>query len=174
MIAKVEPLTTARALRGPFDYRLPEPFDGVGVGSLLVVPFGRRRVLGVVVDISGRSSLPPDRLAAPLEALEMGVPVELVRLALWMAGEYCSTPARALSLVLPPRGRPRTELWARRTEASLEGERLTDNQRALLRLPLGTVAREIAFDLRHGKIAQPQNHGSRTDRRQQLARIFCE
>ena len=60
------------------------------------------------------------------------VPVELVELALWMADEYCSTPARALSLVLPPKGKPRTELWAARTDAALDGERLTDNQRALL------------------------------------------
>ena len=49
-----------------------------------------------------------------------------------MADEYCSTPARALSLVLPPRGRPRTELWASRTGAALDGERLTERQRALL------------------------------------------
>ena len=60
------------------------------------------------------------------------MPAELVELALWMADEYCSTPARALSLVLPPPGRPRTELWAERTAAPLEGERLTDQQRALL------------------------------------------
>ena len=40
-------MTTARALRGPFDYRLPEELrGGVGVGSMLVVPFGRREVLG--------------------------------------------------------------------------------------------------------------------------------
>jgi primosomal protein N' (replication factor Y) len=38
--------------------------------------------------------------------------------------------------VLPPPGRPRTELWATRTDASLDGERLTEPQRALLaRLP---------------------------------------
>ena len=30
-IAKVEPLTTARALRGPFDYVLPERLGDVGV-----------------------------------------------------------------------------------------------------------------------------------------------
>ncbi len=37
-------MTTTRALRGPFDYRLPEPMveAGVGVGSLLMVPFGGR------------------------------------------------------------------------------------------------------------------------------------
>ena len=54
-----------------------------------------------------------------------------------MATEYCSTPARSLQLVLPPRGKPRTEPWAFRTGAPLDGERLNDNQRALLdALPL--------------------------------------
>jgi len=80
-IAKVEPLTSARALRGPFDYRLPEALQRVGVGSLLVVPFGRRRVLGVVVELAERSEIDPARLAAPLEALEQGVPADLVRLS---------------------------------------------------------------------------------------------
>jgi primosomal protein N' (replication factor Y) (superfamily II helicase) len=101
-IAKVEPLTTARALRGPFDYRLPERLRGVGVGSVLLVPFGRRRVLGVVVGVAERSVLPPERLAEPIEALEAGVAPELIGLGLWVAREYCSTPARGLDLVLPP------------------------------------------------------------------------
>ena len=101
-IAKVEPLTTARTLRGPFDYRLPAALAGVEVGSLLVVPFGRRRVLGVVVELAAESAIAPERLAAPVHALEQGVPPELVGLAHWIADEYCSTPARALNLVLPP------------------------------------------------------------------------
>ena len=76
--------------------------------------------------------MPAERLVTPREVRADSVPEELVALALWMADEYCSTPARALSLVLPPRGRPRTELWAERTAAPLDGERLTANQRALL------------------------------------------
>jgi primosomal protein N' (replication factor Y) (superfamily II helicase) len=101
-IAKVEPLTTARALRGPFDYRLPAEMDDVGVGSVLRVPFGRQRLLGVVVELAEKSEVPPEKLAEPLEALEAGVPAELVRLGLWVAREYCSTPSRGLQLVLPP------------------------------------------------------------------------
>src|SRR5208283_3153246 len=102
-IAQVEPMTTARALRGPFDYLLPEQLrPGVEVGSMLVVPFGRRRVLGVVVGLAERSEVAEERLLAPLRALELGVPAELVELARWIAGEYCSTLARALTLVLPP------------------------------------------------------------------------
>ncbi|HXA55355.1 MAG TPA: primosomal protein N' [Solirubrobacteraceae bacterium] len=102
-IAKVEPLTTARALRGPFDYRLPPDLEGgaVGVGSMLVVPFGRREVLGVVTGLCERSEVAEEKLLAPLRALELGVPVDLVALAEWLAAEYCSTLARALRLVLP-------------------------------------------------------------------------
>ncbi|HEX4483161.1 MAG TPA: primosomal protein N' [Solirubrobacteraceae bacterium] len=103
-IAQVEPMTTARALRGPFDYRLPEELrDGaVGVGSMLVVPFGRRQVLGVVVGMADSSEVAAEKLLAPLRALELGVPAEMVGLADWIANEYCSTLARALGLVLPP------------------------------------------------------------------------
>jgi primosomal protein N' (replication factor Y) (superfamily II helicase) len=102
----VQPLTTARALRGPFDYRLPEELrDGVDVGSMLVVPFARRQVLGVVLGLAQESEVAEEKLLAPLRALDEGppaLPVELVALAEWIAAEYCSTIARALGLVLPP------------------------------------------------------------------------
>jgi primosomal protein N' (replication factor Y) len=143
VIAKVEPLTTARGLRGPFDYRLPDAMADLEVGSVVRVPFGRRRTLGVVVDLAETSELPPERLAEPLEALEAGVPAELVRLGLWVAGEYCSTPSRGLQLVLPPgtgasgqRVRSRTELRAEITAAGEEAlagaGRLGAKQRAAL------------------------------------------
>jgi primosomal protein N' (replication factor Y) (superfamily II helicase) len=97
-------MTTARAVRGPFDYMLPEDLRGgvVDVGSMLVVPFGRRHVLGVVVGLADRSEVAEERLLPPLRALELGVPADLVELAEWVAAEYCSTTARALGLVLPP------------------------------------------------------------------------
>src|SRR5437764_7075094 len=103
-IAQVEPMTTARALRGPFDYVLPEELRGgaVDVGSMLVVPFGRREVLGVVVGLAESSEVAAEKLLAPLRALELGMPAEMVALAGWIADEYCSTRARALALVLPP------------------------------------------------------------------------
>ena len=151
MIAKVEPLTQARALRGPFDYKVPDRMEA-GVGSVLLVPFGRRRVLGVVVDTAERSDVPAEKLVEPIEALEGGVPPELVRLGLWTAEEYVSTPARGLSLVLPPgtgtgarqRTRSRHALRATLTPkgaAALEGAgRLGAKQReALERLAEGPL-----------------------------------
>jgi primosomal protein N' (replication factor Y) (superfamily II helicase) len=105
-IAKVEPITRARALRGPFDYLLPEALRGdVEIGSTLVVPFGRRQVLGVVVGLADSSDVAEEKLLVPLRALDEGpptLPADLVALAEWIAAEYCSTIARALGLVLPP------------------------------------------------------------------------
>jgi primosomal protein N' (replication factor Y) len=105
-IAQVEPMTTARALRGPFDYRLPQELRGeVRVGSMLVVPFGRREILGVVTALADHSEISEEKLLAPLRALDEGpptLPVDLVALAEWLAEQYCSTLARALQLVLPP------------------------------------------------------------------------
>ncbi|MFL5899265.1 MAG: primosomal protein N' [Solirubrobacterales bacterium] len=144
-ILRVEPLTTARALRGPFDYRRPEAMGDLEVGSVVRVPFGPRRILGVVVEVAETSELPPERLAEPIEALEAGATPELVRLGLWVAREYCSTPSRGLQLVLPPGTgtggdgrtvRPKRELRAALLpagEAALEGgERLGSKQRAAL------------------------------------------
>ncbi|HEX5899709.1 MAG TPA: primosomal protein N' [Solirubrobacteraceae bacterium] len=126
-VVQVEPLTTARALRGPFDYLRPE---GVDVGSVLVVPFGHRDVVGVVTGLADVSEHDP---VAPRRVLDARLPAELVDLALWMAAEYCSTPARALSLLLPPKGtRAKTALWAERLEAPDAVARLSDRQRALL------------------------------------------
>src|SRR5262249_36809494 len=68
----------------------------------------------------------------PLRVLDDTVTPELVELALWLAAEYCSTPARALQLVLPPAGaRERTILHAHATGHD-DGKRLTDAQRTLL------------------------------------------
>ena len=101
-IARVQPLTRTRAIRGQFDYRLRPDQPEVVVGSVLRVPFGRQRTLGVVVELARESELDPDRLAEPDAVLPAGVPPDLVELARWMADEYCSTLARALGLLLAP------------------------------------------------------------------------
>ena len=175
MIAKVEPLTPARALRGPFDYRNPGDLAPVDVGSMLVVPFGRRRVLGVVVGLADRSELPDARLLEPLAALGRHLPEELLELGLWVAEEYCSTPARGLSLVLPPgtgmaaspRVGARHGLVATLTaagSAALDGDgRLGDRQRAALAalrsgpLRAGSAVRRAGCD--HGTLRALERRG---------------
>ena len=175
MIAKVEPLTPARSLRGPFDYLLAGALEDVGVGSMLVVPFGRRRLLGVVVDVSSESELPPERLAEPIAALEADVPQSLVALGLWVAREYVSTPARGLALVLPPGTgtgagrplRPKRSLRAAITPAGVaalgEGARMGARQRGALEelanAPLGAAALARRTSCTHSTLRSLERRG---------------
>jgi primosomal protein N' (replication factor Y) len=140
MIARVEPLTSTRAVRGPFDYRLRADQAHVEVGSLLRVPFGGRKMFGVVVALVEHSELDPERLAEPDTVLPVGTAPDLLALARWMAHEYCSTFSRALSLVLAPGAttgaRPKRSLVAELTEAGSQalgdGIALNERQRMLL------------------------------------------
>ena len=168
MIARVQPLTRTRAVRGPFDYRLTDDQSaGVVVGSLLRIPFGAQRALGVVVELAERSELEPERLAVPEEVLGVGVGADLVALAHWMAREYCSTPARALSLMLAPGAAGGT--GARRVlvaELTPDGHaalgddaiRLTDGQRALL-TTLRDGGPAVAATLGTGALRRLQTRG---------------
>jgi primosomal protein N' (replication factor Y) len=160
-IARIEPLLTARAVRGPFDYRLPESMPDTKVGSLLVVPFGRQRVLGVVVGLADSSDVPEEKLVEPIESLEVAVPEDLVEVGLWLGEEYCSTPSRGLGLTLPPgvgggktirKPSAQTDLVVEITpagRAALDGaERLGSRQKAILRAVAGgeRTARELSTE----------------------------
>ena len=165
MIAKVEPLTPARSLRGPFDYRLAGGLADVGVGSMLVVPFGPRRLLGVVVELAEESELPDERLSEPLAALEADLPEPLVRLGLWVAHEYVSTPARGLALVLPPgtgTGSARPLRPKRSLRAALTAEGQTVLAAAEPVLPRGWDRASAARWLRwaQGRSARPRCPGA--------------
>jgi primosomal protein N' (replication factor Y) len=185
MIAKVIPLTTTRAIRGAFDYRLPEAANGVGAGSLVRIPFARRTMLGVVAELAERSELPDERLASVERALPARLTAELVELGLWMAREYCSTPARALQLLLPAGAeRGLTEqalLFAAATDAGrralADGTRVNDSQRAALAALVEhgeTPARELGTQLlrrleRRGLVSIRTGVASRRPRRHAVA-----
>jgi primosomal protein N' (replication factor Y) len=165
VIARVEPLTRTRAVRGPFDYRVG-PEQEVQVGSVLRVPFARRMLLGVVTELAEVSDLPAERLAEPEAVVGPGVPADLVALALWMADEYCSTPSRALALVLAPGiqtgARTKTVLVAEVTPAgaaALGGAAsLNDGQRAAL-AALGDRGQTIASELGTPRLRRLESRG---------------
>jgi primosomal protein N' (replication factor Y) len=147
-IARVEPLTTARALRGPFDYLIPERLGEVGIGTVLEVPFGRRRITAIVVELAETSELPLDRLVEPVRVLG-STTEDLVGVGGWIAREYCSTPARGLGLALPPG----TGTGGRRTKARVETlNRVTSEGRSALEdgSRLGTRQRQVLRSLLEG------------------------
>ena len=154
---------------------------------MLVVPFGRREVLGVVVGLAERSEVSEEKLLAPLRAFELGVPIDLVALAEWIAAEYCSTIARALSPGAAARcQRSRRRASACRGVASTprpqhlpvgslppEPPALTEDQRAVL-VELRGLLRDALRNGRYaGAAAAARSHRLGQDRGLPARRRLC-
>jgi len=97
MIARV---TLEIALRKEFDYAIPPELVGqVDVGSRVQVPFGPRKVMGVVTAIAEESA--HARLKPILKVLgaQTLVTPKVLKLARWIGEYYCCAPeiARAIS-----------------------------------------------------------------------------
>src|SRR6476660_1465848 len=129
--ASVYPLVTARAVAREFTYEVE---DGVGVGAIVRVPFGRSRARGIVTAIVEAAPVGVD--ARPIEAVIGQIPPALVELALWLADYYGSTPARALALVAPEMPKRRKEQAPPAERQALSGEQppaaLSDAQAAAI------------------------------------------
>ncbi|MGH3001242.1 MAG: replication restart helicase PriA [Gaiellaceae bacterium] len=117
MYASVYPLVTARAVAREFTYEVD---DGVEVGAIVRIPFGRARARGIVVSL--HEEAPPGLDVRPVEAVLGEVPPALVELALWIADYYGSTPARALALVAPDAPKRRKEQPPPAERQALGGE----------------------------------------------------
>jgi primosomal protein N' (replication factor Y) len=86
-----------------FTYHVPDKLERIlKIGSLVVVPFGPRRLYGIVVAFSKESPVSETR---PIESLADPDPVVTptqIALARWMSHEYLTSLWRCLALMLPP------------------------------------------------------------------------
>lgn len=124
-----------------YDYLVPPGLRGrVAVGSVAVVPFGRRKTRAVVTAL-GASGYAQDELKAILALEPDSVPDELLELARLVADRYLASFESCLRLVVPPRkagkiaaesGRGRD--WVTRTGLSPEDAGLTPKQAKALAL----------------------------------------
>jgi primosomal protein N' (replication factor Y) len=112
MIARV---SLEIALRKEFDYLIPAELTGqVDVGSRVQVPFGARKILGVVTAVaeeSGRANLKPILKIIGAQTL---VTPKVLKLARWIGEYYCCAPEIALKSVLPEAVRKEDAGWRER------------------------------------------------------------
>src|SRR5690554_4747592 len=102
-----------------FHYMIPAELEGLRPGSLVRVPFGRRRVAGYVIGLTEQADVPVQQLR-PIEALlepEPVLPGDLLALARWMSEYYLCRLVQALRVMVPPparhgQARPRRRLFA--------------------------------------------------------------
>lgn len=109
MIARV---SLEIALRKEFDYSVPPELAGqIEVGSRVQVPFGARKVLGVVTAVAEESA--QARLKPILKTIgtQSLVTAKVLKLARWIADYYCCAPETALKSVLPEAVRKEDAAW---------------------------------------------------------------
>ncbi|MGH8303851.1 MAG: primosomal protein N' [Steroidobacteraceae bacterium] len=153
-------------VRRLFDYRaaLPGlPPGAIQRGMRVRVPFGRRRLDGVVMEVAATSEIPDDRLKSVLELLDSRPIVDAATLSLlsWAAEYYHHPIGEVLAAALPKALRlgaavdPVEERWrltpaGREAAASGEPRRAPRQQQllaALLPHPLGPTAAELDRNL---------------------------
>ena len=112
MIARV---SLEIALRREFDYAIPPELAAqVDVGSRVQVPFGARKILGVVTAVaeeSGHANLKPILKVIGAQTL---VTAKVLKLARWIGEYYCCAPEIALKSVLPEAVRKEDAGWRER------------------------------------------------------------
>ena len=96
-------------------YHVPERLEPLLDGEAVLVDFGRRQALGVVI---GDAIAGPDRETRPIadriRADGPLLPPLALRLAMWISGHYLAPPAMTIRAMLPPGLLERLELVAER------------------------------------------------------------
>ena len=150
------PGVTEQALYpGPvFHYGVPDALrDRVHPGVLLEVPFGPRRVQGIVVALSEHAPVDDIRPVARRCLDEPLLDARQIGLGLWLSTRYCAPLIDCLRLMLPPGvlRRPRSILQLH-PEVTIPGD-LSRSQQAVVDLlqhsgPLSAqqVARQLGRD----------------------------
>jgi len=112
MIARV---SLEIALRREFDYVIPPELAGqVDVGSRVQVPFGPRRILGVVTAMAEESGQANLKAIVKIIGGQTLVTPKVLQLARWIGNYYCCAPETALKSVLPEAVRGEDAGWRER------------------------------------------------------------
>ncbi len=124
-------------------YAIPTTMADLAVGERVVVPLGRgnRKVTGYVIARSDTTEYTRVKPIIARDAQAVTLPPDLIDLARWMAGYYCTPLGMVLANILPAAVKRGTgsvlKTYVRPTDAALDAEarkaiRITRLQRALL------------------------------------------
>ena len=132
----------------PYSYAVPPALDDLAAGEAVLVEFGRRQALGIVLgpgeDVAGATTKPiVDRVRTDGPLL----PALGMRLAAWIAARYLAPPALTLRAMLPPGLLERLELVAERRPDDDSGR---TTERTLAEMPAAPADAAILEALEAG------------------------
>ncbi len=133
-------------LRRLFDYRAAPGMtrSTLQPGMRLRVPFGRREIIGILIEVREQTDVPADKLKPALEILDQHTPIPaaLFKLCLWTAQYYQHSLGDTFSWALPnllrqgePAEQRQQRFWLAAPDASTDDPRLSraSRQRQVLR-----------------------------------------
>ncbi|MDQ6794897.1 MAG: primosomal protein N' [Chloroflexota bacterium] len=98
-----------------YTYAVPDRLADVGAGEAVLVEFGRRQAVGIVLGAAeAQPGVEPKAIADRIRADGPLLPPLSLELARWIAAHYLAPPALALRAMLPPEMLERLELVAER------------------------------------------------------------
>jgi primosomal protein N' (replication factor Y) len=126
-VAKVIVDVPSSTIDQTFDYLIPDKFiDILTIGMRVIIPFGPRKIMGFVVEITDKSDFA--KLKPILEVLDV-FPVltkELLDLGKWLAQETLSLSITSLQVMLPQVLKSKYKKEIRRLEPEIQSEKLED------------------------------------------------
>ncbi|WP_027954146.1 primosomal protein N' [Halobacillus kuroshimensis] len=114
MIANVIVDVASQNTNRPFDYEIPEKFEGiVQPGVRVIVPFGPRKILGYVISLSETSSFSSVKKITDVLDVIPTLTQELLHLGKWLSNYTLSYYISCLQVMLPQvmKAKYRKELW---------------------------------------------------------------
>ncbi|MDQ3492405.1 MAG: hypothetical protein M3452_03995, partial [Chloroflexota bacterium] len=154
---RVEVAVDAAGIPGgrSYTYHVPARLDlrGLGPGDAVLVPYGRRQVVGVILGAGeGDAELATKPVLARIHTDRSLLPPLQARLAAWLARHYLAPPGMVIRTMLPPGLLERVELVARAMDPSMEaasggGTRPEPWAAELLRLVEAAGPAGLAVDL---------------------------
>ena len=105
MIANVIPEIKVGSDVESFSYAIPEKLAGqIVVGSLVTVPFGNRKIRGIVLSVSDKQSPEDNYKIKELISVDSNfvLPEKYLEIARWVSEYYLCSLGEAVSMFLPP------------------------------------------------------------------------
>ena len=146
--------------QAPFTYRMPEGMAIPEPGVRVLVPFGARRVIGVVTGPAEETGNPGKILKDVQEVLDEAPLVlpPLLALAAWVAEHYLAPPGECYRLAMPPAGIRASKATVRLLRTDVAGsDPLVEALRAGP-LRLSALARRLGKDP-EGRLARLRKEG---------------
>ena len=139
-----------------FDYTVPESLDGiVGIGTIVRVNLGGRRVRAWIVDDHVTTEAPPEKLRPLVAAVSAGPPPEIVDLTAWVAHHFAGPRLALLRAASPAAIVPPSPVPDRPSPPSLSTRSSTDDvaaeavlhQSSVIRWPPAADNRDLLAEL---------------------------